>query len=100
MSPIQSCVLFTLNDLEKAFQWIFQKRKNYSANSDIWDLSRHWDQVKNTLLSQLNDGSYIFSPLERHEMDDGAIISLWSSQDMLALRLIAQVLGTMMADYL
>ena len=100
MSPAQDFVLFTLDDLEREFKWIFKIRKKYSENSDIWNLCRNWDKTKHALLEQLNDGTYIFSPLERYEMDDGAIISLWSSQDMIALKLITQTLGDMMANYI
>ena len=51
------------------------------------------------MLVQLNDGSYSFGLLDRYEFDD-AIISLWTSQDMIALKLIAQVLGQFMADHI
>ena len=43
------------------------------------------------MLTQLNDGSYMFSPLERLEFEDGPL-SLWTSQDMIALKLITQAL--------
>jgi retron-type reverse transcriptase len=43
------------------------------------------------MLAQLNDGSYQFSPLERLEFEDGTL-SLWTSQDMIALKLITQAL--------
>lgn len=36
--------------------------------------------------------------MDRYEFDDGAVISLWSSQDMIALKLIAQALGLRMKD--
>ena len=91
--------LFTLIDFERAFEWVCTLRKKYSSNSDIWRLRREWTHIKHEMLSQLNDGSYPFGLLDRYEFDD-AIISLCSSQDMIALKLIAQVLGEQMADHI
>lgn len=91
--------LFTLNDLEGAFQWVCTLRKKYSSNSDIWRLRRDWKHIKPEMLDRLNDGSYSFGLLDRYEFDD-AIISLWTSQDMIALKFITQVLGQFMADHI
>ena len=90
--------LFTLEDLEEAYGWIFKLRKNYSPHSDIWRLRRDWEKTKMTLLTALNEGSHQFSLLDRYEFDDGAVISLWSSEDMVALKLISQALGARMKD--
>ncbi len=86
-----------MDDLENALQWILELRKKYSPNSDIWCLCRDWESIKDSLLAQLNDGSYLFNPLDRYEFSD-AIISLWSSKDMVALKLITQALEQGMAD--
>jgi RNA-directed DNA polymerase len=85
--------LFTVEDLDSAKDWLFQKRKDYSPNSDIWTLCHHWKTIRLELLNQLNDGSYQFSSLDRYEMEEGHIISLWSSHDMIVLKLLTQVLG-------
>jgi len=91
--------LFTIDELEAAFQWVKTLRKDYSPHSDIWHLRRDWKHIKNKILAQLNDGSYQFSLLDRYEFDD-AIISLWSSQDMIALKLIAQSLHQQMNEHM
>jgi RNA-directed DNA polymerase len=88
-----------MDDLEVGFQWISTLRKKYSANSDIWRLRRDWSCIKEGVLAQLNDGSYAFGLLDRLEFED-ATISLWSSQDMIALKLISQVLGQRMAGHI
>lgn len=93
-----SDVLFTLEELEETSKWIFKIRKKYSPHSDIWRLCRSWEKTKMTLLNSLNDGSYQFSLLDRYEFDDGAVISLWSSEDMIALKLLSQALGLRMKD--
>jgi retron-type reverse transcriptase len=92
-------LLYTVDDLDNAFQWVVNLRKEYSPNSDIWYLRRDWTKVKHQLLAALNDGSYQFSPLNRYEFSD-ATISLWSSQDMIVLKLISQALQQQMGEHI
>jgi hypothetical protein len=80
-----------MDDLDSAYQWISKLRRDYSPNMDIWNLRRDWNNMKGELLAQLNDGSYEFEPLTRYEFDDG-ILSLRSSRDMVALKLITNAL--------
>jgi len=75
----------------------FSGFRPYSPNSDIWLLRRDWKHIKDEMLAQFNDGSYQFSLLDRYEFDD-AIISLWCSQAMMVLKLIAQALQHQMGD--
>lgn len=96
---IISPFLLSFEDLDVAFQWVTDLRKEYSPNSDIWRLRREWRQIKHEMLEQLNDGSYQFGLLDRYEFGD-AIISLWSSDDMIALKLITQILGKLMEDHI
>jgi RNA-directed DNA polymerase len=92
-------VLFSIDDLEQAYLWIFDIRKEYSHNSDIWDLRRDWDKVKHGILDSLNDGSYQFDALRRYYFEDKTL-SLWSSTDMIALKVITQFLGIFMKDHI
>ena len=91
--------LFTLADLEEAMRWLRNIRKDYSSNSDIWDLRRQWNTIKHDLLKQLNNASYQFGFIERLEFSD-ATISLWSSKDMIALKLVSQALGERMVNHI
>jgi hypothetical protein len=88
-----------MDNLENAFQWICKLRKDYSPNSDIWNLRREWERIRDDFLAQLNDGSYGFDPLDRYEFDDG-ILSLRSSRDMLALKLISQALQEQLTGHI
>lgn len=101
MTPnaFSSAPLFSLDDLETAFAWIVEIREDYSANSDIWRLRRDWEEIKLSFLAELNNGSYEFGLLDRYEID-GALISLWSSQDMIALKLITLALQDRMRKHL
>jgi hypothetical protein len=51
------------------------------------------------MLIQLNNGSYQFGVIDRLEFED-ATISLWSSRDMIALKLISRALGQQMGKYI
>lgn len=62
-------------------------------------MRRDWEQIKGELLNQLNDGSYKFGAIDRLEFED-ATISLWSSPDMVALKLISQALGQQIAKHI
>lgn len=91
--------LFCLEQLEEAFEWIVDLRKDYSPNADIWNLKRDWHTIKYAMLEQLNDGSYMFGLLDRYEFED-ATLSLWASQDMIALKLLTHALSAYMGDNL
>ncbi len=86
-------------DLEVVYAWVCELRKDYSEHSDIWDLRRHWGTVKQSLFGELNMGTYEFSPLRIYEFDD-AVVSVWSSKDMMALKIIANALFDHMRPHL
>lgn len=85
--------------LEDVFLELCKRRIEYCEHNDIWELRRQWGILKYNLLSQLNDGSYMFSPLQRFEFPD-EIISCWSSTDMLALKVITKALYQFMKGHL
>jgi len=81
-------------ECEMAYQWLFQQRKHYPANADIWSFRRDWEVNKAQLLDSLNAGHYVFSPLKHIYKHDGQVINLWSSQDALVLKVLSQLLLT------
>jgi RNA-directed DNA polymerase len=87
--------VFIEKNLTEAFVWLCDKRIEHCANNDIWDMRRHWDRIQDTILQQLNDGTYTFSPLQRFEFTD-EIVSMWSAADMIALKMITQALEDQM----
>ena len=88
----------TPEDLTTAYQWICDLRADYSPNNDIWELRRHWGTLKVTLFEDINAGTYQFSVLDIYEFED-ALISLWSSKDMIVLKIITNALFTAMAPH-
>ena len=81
--------------LEESYLWLCEARVEHSANNDIWNVHWTWKTIKNQLLDQLNDGSYAFHPLCRFEFKDD-IVSMWSSTDMMALKLMTNALHEQM----
>lgn len=92
--------LFDLSRLDYPKEWLFESRKHYSANSDMWELCRHWETLKHNLLDELNSGHYEFEPLQQYEIDGEGYISLCSYRNMIALKMISLTLSELIADYL
>lgn len=82
----------TQQQLETAYQWLYQQRKHYPANADIWLFRRDWEDNKDSLLDALCSGNYVFSPLKRIIKQDGQVINLWSSQDALVQKVLSELL--------
>ncbi len=92
--------LCTIEELDEAYVWVCELRIDYSPNSDIWHLRRHWETLKSKILNQLNDGSYTFSPLTIYTFKDNVVISLGGSEDMIALKIITNTLSRHMGDHI
>ena len=84
-------MICSLEELDVAYSWVCKLRLEYSPHNDIWNLRRHWETLKENLLMDINSGTYQFSTIDVYEIDD-ALISLWSSQDMIVLKLITNAL--------
>ncbi len=78
--------------LDEAYEWLFKRRKDYSADNDVWFLRRDWDMVKSEIRDQLLTGSYCFSPVECIRGHENTVY-LWSAGDSLVLKAMAIVLG-------
>lgn len=79
-------------NIDQAYQWLCQRRINYSANSDIWALRAHWSEQRQIIMHDLRLGRYHFSALSLYPIK-GEVYSIWCAGDALVLRAIAQVLG-------
>lgn len=72
--------------LDTAYEWLCRRRRDYSANSDVWALRRHWPHEKEQIKGELLSGNYRFSLLTRITLKDGEDIDLWSARDALVLK--------------
>jgi hypothetical protein len=51
--------------LDRSYEWLCRRRRDYSANSDVWALRRDWARQKEQIKDELHAGSYRFSLLTR-----------------------------------
>jgi len=79
--------------LNSAYEWLCRRRREYSANSDVWSLRRCWPRDKAQIKDELQSGSYRFSLLSRVTLKDGEETDLWSARDALVLKALALVLA-------
>nr|WP_199066038.1 reverse transcriptase/maturase family protein [Chromobacterium sp. ASV5] len=86
------------DNLEAAYRWLCRQRRDYGHNDDVWGLRRAWAQLKPRLAADLLAGRYRLGPLMQRRGRDGSSCLLWSAQDALALRALAQVLGEAWAE--
>jgi hypothetical protein len=72
--------------LEEAYEWLCRRRRDYSANADVWAFRRRWNQEKDRIKSDLLSGDYRFSLLSRVTLANGDEVDLWSARDALVLK--------------
>lgn len=89
--------IFTPSTLNTAYSWLCKQRRNFPANADVWHLRFHWHTIRGELLQTLSKQDYIFMPLSVVTKADGESLNLWSSQDALALKMLAIALPDALA---
>ena len=57
--------IFSLQLIEWAYERVYRRRKEYSANSDIWDLRLNWESKRIEILSQIIKGTINLMLLKR-----------------------------------
>ncbi len=78
--------------IDNAYDWLCEKRKDYSHNDEVWDIRFRWSENKSCLQKILLAGEYTFSPQTEIRMPDRTI-ELWNARDALVLKAMAIVLG-------
>jgi len=98
MTNLISSIISDKN-LKEAFDWLCKSRQHFSHNSDVWHLRYNWDKVKKQIITSLKNGSYRFGPLQQYRFEN-EYKNIWSAQDALVLKAIAQVLTPLIAPQL
>ena len=81
------------NSIDAAYHWLRKRRRHYGPNADIWHLSHQWAVYRKTIIAELHEGRYTFSPQQRIILADGRVIHLWNARDALVIKAMAIVLG-------
>ena len=79
--------------LDTAYEWLCRRRRDYSANADVWSLRRRWSHEKGVIKHDLRSGRYRFSLLSRVTLRNDEELDLWSARDALVLKALALVLS-------
>jgi RNA-directed DNA polymerase len=79
--------------LDSAYEWLCRRRRDYSANSDVWSFCRRWQHEKAQIKNELQSGSFRFLLLTRMTLENGEGTDLWSARDALVLKALALVLA-------
>ena len=80
--------------LEEAYEWLRRRRRDYSANANVWSFRRRWSQEKDRINSDLLAGDYRFALLSRVTLSDGDEVDLWSARDALVLKALSRDTST------
>jgi len=88
-----------LATIDEAYDWLCKARLEYSHNSDIWQLRRHWPIERELILSELNNAAFKFDPTTRYHFEDELRI-VFAARDSLVLKMLAIYLKTILAPNL
>ena len=83
--------------LDRPFEWLCHRRRDYPSDAAIWTFRRSWPEEKKRLQTDLLAGRFRFRLLRRITLADGSEIDLWSPRDALVLKCLAWVLGQRLA---
>lgn len=92
--PIAS-LYFLASDavIDAAYAWLCRQRRDWPADTGIWDLRFRWCRDKQRIQAVLQRGDYPFSPMSRVTKSNGEVVHVWSSRDALVLKVLAIVLA-------
>ena len=85
--------------IDAAYTWLCERRQDYSANDDVWNVRWQWAEIKPKLQADLLAGTYRFSAVRRIQIDEDAI-DVWAALDALVLKAMAIVLARHLKPHL
>lgn len=85
--------------IERALEWLCERRQHYHYNNDVWQLRRWWAEKKPQIVAQLLAGNYRFRE-QRRVMAQGEVKEIWAAQDALVLKALAIVLHEVLQPHL
>jgi hypothetical protein len=85
--------------IDAAYAWLCERREEYSANDDVWNVRWRWAEIKPRLQAELLAGTYRFSAVRLIQTDED-IREVWSALDALVLKAMAIVLTRRLKSHL
>ena len=78
--------------LRQAYDWLCERRVDYSPNDDVWDVRWRWEEIRPALKDALRAGDYRMSSVRRFS-SGGETIEVWSALDALVLKATSIVIA-------
>jgi len=91
-STIRMTEIISETIIDQAYEWLCQRRKDYSHHNDVWHLRWKWAVIKPELQKSLLNGDYAFDPVAVVYCA-GERFLIWSARDALVLKAVALVLN-------
>ena len=79
-----------------AYHWLCDRRKHYPPNADIWHLRHHKQRELANIIEELSTNRYTINPLTLVTKANGEQIALWSARDALVIKMLTQILKTVL----
>jgi len=79
--------------MQQAYEWVCQRRRDYSSNDDVWDLRWRWDEIRPGLQAALRAGTYRIGSTRRLRVEH-EVLEIWSARDAVVLKAIAIVVAS------
>jgi RNA-directed DNA polymerase len=73
-----------------AYQWLCKSRKKQPPSSDIWNFHRDCNGLADTVIDDFLKGLYQFDTQDKITLSEEETIAIWSSQDALVQKVLAQ----------
>ncbi len=74
-------------NMQAAWKWLASRRKDSHHNNDYWHLCHHRQELEPTIIEQIRNGSYLFSPRKQYNS-----CSVLLAEDALVIKAISLVL--------
>ena len=78
--------------LRQAYDWLCERRVDYSPNDDAWDVRWRWEEIRPALQDALRAGDCRMSSVRRFS-SGGETIEVWSALDALVLKATSIVIA-------
>ena len=84
-------MMFTEKLIQKAFEKVCYRRREYCCNNDIWELRFNWIRRKAEMLEELDSGGYKFDAVKEIVID-GQMYEIWVASDAVVIEALTMLL--------
>lgn len=96
MPPVGSpstTLAFTRYDLSEALETVSRNRRHFPPDADIWHIRFHATERLAVVLSTVNAGLWVLSPLTLVRRQDGSRVAIWSAEDAVVITALTRIIA-------